>query len=94
MRIVLNGHRVGRGDEACYYRNSAFFTKRGLNKRNVLHELYHHLVYVNGFDMTKTKEERAANSYARDFLRESFSKRHKRVHVPILVIQDRKLPKA
>jgi hypothetical protein len=68
MKIVLDGHRVGCGDEACYYQNKAYFTKRGLNKRNVLHELYHHLVYVNDLDTTKTKEEKAANSFARDFL--------------------------
>jgi hypothetical protein len=68
MKIVLNGRKVGNGDLAVYYQNKAYFTKRGLNKRTILHELYHHLVYVIGWDMTKTKEERAANSYARDFL--------------------------
>jgi hypothetical protein len=68
MRIVLNGRKVGNGDLACYDRNKAYFTKRGLTKRTVLHELYHHLVYVNRLDMTKTKEEKAANCYARDFL--------------------------
>jgi hypothetical protein len=48
MKKVLDDHKVGCRGEACYYRNKAFFTKRGLNKRNVLHELYHHLVYVIG----------------------------------------------
>jgi len=70
MRIIIDGRRVMRTKThktylAHYYRNKAFFTKRGMTKRLVLHELYHHLVYVNGLDMTKTKEERAANSYAR-----------------------------
>jgi hypothetical protein len=68
MKIVVDGRRVGNGDEACYENNRAYFTKRGLNKCNVLHELYHHLVYVNGLEMSATKEERAANSYAKDFL--------------------------
>lgn len=68
MRIILNGKKVGNGDIAVYFKNKAYFTKRGLNKRNVLHELYHHLVYVNGFKMTKTTEEKAANSYVRDFM--------------------------
>jgi len=68
MRIVLNGRKVGNGDVACYERNKAYFTKKGLTKRTILHELYHHLIYVNGLDMTKTKEERAANNYAKDFL--------------------------
>jgi len=68
MKIMLNGRKVGNGDIAVYFQNRAYFTKRGLNKRTILHELYHHLVYVNGFDVSKTKEERAANGYARDFL--------------------------
>lgn len=73
MKIILDGKRVGKrkanGWIACYAKNKAYFTKSGLNKRTVLHELYHHLVYVNGLDMPKTKEEKAANSYARDLLR-------------------------
>lgn len=68
MRIILSGRRVGNGDIAVYFQNRAYFTKRGLKKRTILHELYHHLVYVIGLDMTKTKEERAANSFARDSL--------------------------
>ena len=68
MRIILKGRRVGNGDLACYEENKAFFTKRGLNKRTVLHELYHHLIYVNGLEMTETKEERYANGFAIDFL--------------------------
>jgi hypothetical protein len=67
MRIILNGRRVGNGDIAVYFQNRAYFTKRGLTKRTILHELYHHLVYVNGMDMTKTTEERDANRYARNF---------------------------
>jgi hypothetical protein len=65
MRIVLNGRKVGNGDIAVYFENKAYFTKRGLTKRTVLHELYHHLVYVNGLDMPKTKEERYADRFAR-----------------------------
>ena len=68
MRIVLDGKKVGNGDIAVYFENKAYFTKKGLNKRTVLHELYHHLVYVNGLDLPKTREERAANGYAKDFL--------------------------
>jgi hypothetical protein len=68
MKVVLNGRKVGNGDIASYFQNRAYFTKRGLTKRTVLHELYHHLVYVNGLDMHETKEEKAANSYAKDFL--------------------------
>jgi hypothetical protein len=68
MKIILNGRRVGNGNIAIYFQNRAHFTKKGLTKRTVLHEFYHHLVYVNNSDMPKTKEERAANQYARDFL--------------------------
>jgi hypothetical protein len=68
MKIRLNGRKVGNGDIAVYFQNRAHFTKKELTKRTVLHEFYHHLVYVNNSDMPKTKEERAANQYARDFL--------------------------
>jgi hypothetical protein len=68
MRIILNGRRVGNGDIAVYFQNRAYFTKRGLTKRTVLHELYHHLVYVNDLEVAERTEERAANSYVRDFL--------------------------
>lgn len=69
MRIVLNGRRVGNGDIAVYFQNRAYFTKKGLNKQTILHELYHHLAYVNNMDLSEAKEERAANSYARGFKR-------------------------
>jgi len=68
MRIILNGRKVGNGDIAVYCDNRAYFTKRGLKKRTVLHELYHHLSYVNGLKIAKRKEERDANGYAKDFL--------------------------
>lgn len=69
MKIVLNGRKVGNGDFAVYFENKAYFTKRGLNKRTVPHELYHHLVCVNGLDLPQRKEETAVDSYARDFLK-------------------------
>jgi hypothetical protein len=68
MRIVVNGRKVGNGDLACYEENKAYFSKRGLTKRTVLHELHHHLVDVNDLDISDTKEERAANRYTKDFL--------------------------
>ena len=69
MRVVLNGRKVGNGDIASYFQNRAYFTKKGLNKQTILHELYHHLAYVNNMDLSEAKEERAANSYARGFKR-------------------------
>ena len=73
MKIVVDGRRVGNGDEACYCENEACFTKRGLNKRNVLHELYHHLSYVNNWDVSEREEERQANRYTRKVLNDSDS---------------------
>jgi len=68
MKIKLNGRKVGNRWIASYFQNKAYFAKRGLNKRTILHELYHHLVYVNGLEMPKSKEERAANSYSKAFM--------------------------
>ena len=70
MKIKLNGRKVGNGDIAVYFKNRAYFTKRGLGKRTVLHELYHHLVYVEGLELSQRMEEKTANKYARDFISE------------------------
>jgi hypothetical protein len=43
MKIILNGRKVDNGDDACYFENKAYFTKRGLKKRILLHGFYHHL---------------------------------------------------
>ena len=68
MKIVVDGKRVGNSDEACYDEYVAYFKKSGLNKRNVLHEFYHHLAYVFDWDMSEKKEEREANWYAKVIL--------------------------
>jgi len=67
MKIRLDGRKVGSHCIAYYLQNRAYFTRRGLTKRTVLHELYHHLVFVNNWDMTETEEERAANGYSKAF---------------------------
>ena len=69
MRIVVDGRRVGNTDDACYYENVAYFKKRGLNRKNVLHEFYHHLVYVYDLDLSDSREEREANRYAKTLLK-------------------------
>lgn len=71
MKIVLNGRKVGNGDSACYFENKAYFTKRGLNKRTVLHEFYHHLVKIKELELPERIEEKQANSYATDFVKKS-----------------------
>src|SRR3972149_3732626 len=62
MRVVLNGKKVGNGDVACYFENKAYFTKRGLKKRTVLHELSHHLVRIKGLELSERIEEKEANN--------------------------------
>jgi hypothetical protein len=71
MKIVLDGKRVGKrkgnGWVACYLENKTYFTKMGLTKRTVLHELYHHLIDTKGLEMPIREEEKEANTYARGF---------------------------
>jgi len=69
MRIILNGRKVGNGDDACYFEGKAYFTKRGLKKRTVLHELYHHLVKMKGLELPERIEERPANGYANELVK-------------------------
>jgi hypothetical protein len=69
MKIILDGRKVGNGSDAWYFENKACFKKRGLNKRTVLHEVFHHLVYCNGLEMLERTEEREANDYVRAFLK-------------------------
>jgi hypothetical protein len=69
MRIVLNGKKVGKGCEGVYFSNKAFFTKKGLTKRTVLHEFYHHLIETKGLELPERTEEKEANDYAKRLLR-------------------------
>ena len=69
IKIILNGKKVGKHNIALYYENKAYFTKKGLKKRTVLHELYHHLVEVKGYELKDRIEEKEANNYAREFLK-------------------------
>jgi hypothetical protein len=69
MRIILNGRKVGKSCIAYYLEKSAYFKKEGLRKRVVLHELYHHLVDSNDFELPTKTEEREANNYAKEFLK-------------------------
>lgn len=71
MRIVLDGRRVPKRNCGLYFKNRAYFTREGLKKRIVLHELYHHLVNVKGYELQGRIEEKEANSYSGDFLRKS-----------------------
>jgi hypothetical protein len=67
MRIIVNSRRVGNRNLASYLPNKAHFTKRGLTKQTVLYELYHHLVYINGLEISQRIEEKDACSYTSSF---------------------------
>jgi len=69
MKIVVDGRKVGNSDDACYYGYTAYFKKRGLNNRNVLHEFYHHLANILDLDLSDSKEEREANRFSKIILR-------------------------
>jgi len=68
MKIVVDGRRVYKAS-AEYGRNSAYFKRRELKKRTVLHELYHHLVEARKLNMPLWKEERLADEFARKVMR-------------------------
>ena len=69
MKIILDGRKVMKGYPCDYFEGIACFTKKGLNKRNVLHELYHHIVNNKGLEISEKKEEREASRFAREVIR-------------------------
>ena len=69
MRVVLNGKKLGRNCEAFYYEGKAYFSKRSLKKKNVLHGFYHHLAETKGLELPERLEEKQANSYAQEFVK-------------------------
>lgn len=72
MKIIVDGRIVMKGYECDYFENVAGFTKRGLKKRNVLHELYHHVLEARGTEMLEKEEEKEASLFAREVLRKSW----------------------
>jgi len=69
MKIIMDGRNVTRGCPCDYVENTACFTKNGLNNRNVLHELYHHVVENQELVIPEKKEEREANRFARRIIK-------------------------
>ncbi|MCK4477595.1 hypothetical protein KAU88_03580 [Candidatus Bathyarchaeota archaeon] len=67
MKLVLDGRKVMKGYPCDYFEDIACFTKKGLNKRNVLHELYHHIIESRGLEMSLRKEEKEANRFVMEF---------------------------
>lgn len=68
MRIILDGRRVPKRCCGVYFENKACFKREGLKRRVILHELFHHLVEAKGLEMPVGKEEKEANTYAKEFL--------------------------
>ncbi|MGA2768657.1 MAG: hypothetical protein ABSF24_10140 [Candidatus Bathyarchaeia archaeon] len=74
MKIVLDGKKVHKKSWlACYYydQHTAYFKKRGLTKRYVLHELYHHIVNAKGLETSSREEEKQASAYSCNFARKA-----------------------
>jgi len=69
MRILLDGRKVTKGYVCDYLEGIACFTKKGLNKRNVLHELYYHIAYNEGLEISEKKEEQEASRFVRKIMR-------------------------
>jgi len=63
MTIIVDGRRVMRGCDGVYFEGVACFTKSGLNKQNILHELYHHIVENLDLEIPEKKEEREAERF-------------------------------
>ena len=72
MKIIVDGRRVISGCDGVYFENTACFIKKGLNKRNVLHELYHHIMENLQFEIPEKKEERETSRFVKEFLRKSW----------------------
>jgi len=69
MKVVVDGRRVSKGYSAEYLRNKAYFKRREIRKRLVLHEFYHHLAEAKGIVLKRREEERLADEFARKVMR-------------------------
>lgn len=69
MRIIVDGRKVANKYVCQYYDNKTYFKKKAFNRRNALHELYHHLVEVKGIEMSRRKEEKEASLFVREFVK-------------------------
>jgi len=72
MKVIVDGRKVMKGYVCEYSEDIACFTKKGLNKKNVLHELYHHIANNKGLEVSEKKEEWEARKFVRAVIRESW----------------------
>jgi hypothetical protein len=68
MRVILNGRKVGNGDRACYFENKTYFTKRVVETKSTS-RVVSSLAYSKGRVKPNQIEEKEANEYARNLLR-------------------------
>ena len=69
MKIIVNGRKTGKTCVAFYEDGKATFRNSSLNKQNVTHEFFHHLVNCRRLKMAEREEEKEANAFAREFLK-------------------------
>lgn len=71
LKVVVDGRRVYKAYSAIYLKNRAYFKRRFVSKRIVLHELYHHIVEAKRITMPLREEERRAEEFAREVMKKS-----------------------
>lgn len=59
MKIILDGRKVINGYLCDYFEDIACFTEKGLKKRNVLHELHHHIVENKGLEFSEKSNQKS-----------------------------------
>lgn len=69
MKIIVDGRKVANKYACEYWKPTAYFKKSTFNRRNLLHELYHHLIEVKGIEMPRKKEERLASLFVRKIMK-------------------------
>jgi hypothetical protein len=70
LKLVVDGRKViatraHKKYAAHYYRSRAYFVKKFLKRKIVLHELFHHLIDQKQITMPLRQEERDAERFAR-----------------------------
>jgi hypothetical protein len=65
--MILDGRRVAKDSECDYLDSVARFTKTGLNKQNILHELYHHIIEHLEIEISEKKEEKEAEIFVNHY---------------------------
>jgi hypothetical protein len=68
IKLLYKNKSITKYTIAWYSQDKAYLTNKGLKKRVVLHEFYHHLIKCKNIDLKLKQEEKEATLYAREFL--------------------------